>query len=58
MVFKAITPSLQGDATHSLEQILAYTDELRRETEAKLSALDRTIEIIKEQIKEIKGAVS
>ncbi len=58
LVFKAISPTLQGDTTHSLELILTYTEELRRETEAKLSALDRTLEIIKEQIKEIKEAVS
>lgn len=57
MVFKAISPALKGDTTNSLEQILTYTEELRRETEAKLTALDRTLEIIKEQIKGIKEAV-
>ncbi len=58
MVFKAISPALKGDTTSSLEQILTYTEELRRETEAKLTAIDRTLEIIKEQIKGIKEAVS
>lgn len=58
MVFKALSPNLNGDTAQSLEQLLLYTEELRRETEAKLSSIDRTLEIIKEQIKEIKGAVS
>ena len=31
VVFKAISPTLKGDTTHSLEQILTYTEELRRE---------------------------
>ena len=58
MVFKALSPNLNGDPAQSLEQLLLYTEELRRETEAKLTAIDRTLEVIKDQIKEIKGAIS
>ena len=58
MVFKTMSPALSDAALEGNEQILNYIEDLKRETEAKLSSMEIILERIKEQVSSIKEAMA
>jgi len=56
LVFKTTGPPLSADTSEALEQIIGYIEDLKAESEAKLSYIELTIERIKEQITSLKEA--
>lgn len=58
MVFKTMSPALSDTSLEANEQILNYIEDLKRETEAKLSSMEIVLERIKEQISSIKEAMA
>ena len=57
LYFKASMPTIDTDYAKSAEQILAYTEEIKREMEAKLSSIDSTINRIIGQIEKIREVI-
>ena len=57
MIFKTLSPAADLHGEISLRQILSYTEELRRETEAKLTAIENTLTIIKKQLTAVREVI-
>ena len=50
MNFKSLIPSLGSSTEENIEELLGYIEDLKAETEAKLTLVDSTLEIIKEKL--------
>ena len=50
MNFKSLIPSLGSSIEENIEELLGYIEDLKAETEAKLTLVDSTLEIIKEKL--------
>ena len=48
MEFKRTVPHLGNDATANTELLLGYIEDLKSETEAKITLLESTIDVIKD----------
>ena len=53
MNFKSLVPSFGSSNEENLEELLGYVEDLKAETEAKLTLVDTTLEKIKEKLAEI-----
>ncbi len=50
MNFKSLIPSLGSSTEENIEELLGYIEDLKAETEAKLTLVDSTLEIMKEKL--------
>ena len=55
MKFKSIKPNLKSDSQSDASQLLRYLEDLRIESEIKLSYIENSLSRIKEQINQIEG---
>ncbi|MBQ8588642.1 MAG: hypothetical protein IJ454_04535 [Clostridia bacterium] len=56
MEFRSMIPSLSSDSEENMELMLGYIENLKAELEVKLSAMEVTLNRIKEQINSLKEA--
>ncbi len=53
MNFRSLPPSIGSSTEENLEEILGYVEDLKEETEAKLTLVESTLEIIKEKLSKL-----
>ncbi len=56
MNYKTPIPAMNSSAFENLDKLLGYIDELRAETEAKLTFMENTINKLRSDVKDIKEA--
>ena len=50
MNYKSLVPSFGSSIEENMEDLLGYIEDLKAETEAKLTLVDSTLEIIKDKL--------